>query len=98
MIQIRIIGIRKPGGAYNDHSAISHYQWRNEITGETFTWDRMTMVNWILQNPRENVAYVKNFKGNIAYCKVVRNQFGTMFLETYSNNTMSDNLLSLPQI
>ena len=97
MNQIRIIGIRKPGGAYNDHAAVSHYQWQNAV-GEISIWDRMTMVSWILKNPRENVAYVKDSRGDIAYCKVVRNQFGTLFLETYPDYTSRDNLLNLPQI
>jgi len=97
MIQIRIIGIRKPGGAYNDHSAISHYQWQDG-TGNIGLWDRIIMVNWILGNPREHAAYVQDSRGDVAYCKVVRNQYGTLFLETYSNFSLRDNLLSLPQI
>lgn len=97
-MQVRIIGIRKPGGIYNDHSAISHYQWKNEETGQTNIAERMAMVNWILENPRENLAYVRDFRGDTAYCKVVKNQYGTVFLETYADSTWRDNLLSLPQI
>lgn len=97
MIQIRIIGIRKPGGAYNDHAAISHYQWMDN-TGKTGIWDRISTVNWILENPREHAAYVRDNRGDIAYCKVVRNQYGTLFLETYTDHTLKDNLLSLPQV
>jgi len=97
VIQFRIIGIRKPGGAYNDHSAISHYQWQ-DMTGQVGIWDRMRMVNWILENPREHIAYVRDSRGDTAFCKVVRNQYGTLFLETYANYTSLDNLLSLPQI
>lgn len=97
MIQIRIIGIRKSGGAFNDHSAISHYQWLDG-SGQIGIWDRVRTVNWIRENPRERAAYVRDNKGDIAYCKVVKNQFGTLFLETYLDNTIKDNLLSLPLI
>lgn len=96
MIKIQIIGIRKPGGAY-DHSAITHYQWKDEI-GQVAVWERMKMVNWILENSAEHKAYVKDSLGEIAYCKVVKNQYGTLFLETYPDQTRRDNLLSLPLI
>lgn len=56
------------------------------------------MVDWILENPREHTTYVRDNQGNVAYCKVVRNQYGILFLETYSDQTLRDNLLSLPQI
>jgi hypothetical protein len=97
MIDIQIIGIRKPGGAYNDHSAISHYQWRDG-NGQTAIWDRMKMVNWILEAPQQHRAYVKDIAGDVAFCKVMRSPSGTLFLETRPDGTMADNLLSLPQI
>ena len=97
MIQIRIIGIRKPGGAHNDHSAISHYQLIDN-NGQVGIWDRMSAVNWILENPREHAAYIQDSRGDIAYCKVVKNYHGILFLETYVDNTFRDNLLSLPLI
>lgn len=97
MIDVQIIGIRKPGGPYNDHSAISHYQWK-DMTGQTDIWERMKMVNWLLEKPTEHRAYVKDSIGDIAYCKVMRSPAGTLFLETRPDRTMADNLLSLPQI
>ncbi len=95
MIQIRIIGIRKPGGATNYHSAISHYKWQDQ-SGQTGIWERMVMVNWLLADTNGRRAYVLDRVGNVAYCKVVKNQNGTMFLETYPDSTRADNLLSLP--
>ncbi len=97
MIQIQIIGIRKPGGAHNDHSAISHYQWRDEI-GQVDIWERMRMVNWIMENPDQHKAYVRGSRGDIAYCRVMRSPAGTLFLETYPDHTQADNLLNLPEI
>lgn len=97
MISIQIIGIRKPGGVHNDHSAISHYQWRDG-NGQVDIWDRMTMVNWIYENSREHAAYVRDANGDVAYCKIMKSYAGRLFLETRPDRTMADNLLSLPQI
>lgn len=97
MIDIQIIGIRKPGGVYNDHTAISHYQWKDGI-GQVDIWDRIKMVNWILEVPREHRVYVKDRYGDVAFCKVMRSPAGTLFLETRPDRTVADNLLSLPQI
>lgn len=97
MIQVRITGVRRPVLGPFHHSAITHYRWESQA-GEIKISDRMTFVNWILENPKEHFAYVKDYMGNIAYCKVVRNQFGTIFLETYPDFTNKDNLLNLPQV
>jgi hypothetical protein len=98
-MEVQIIGIRKPGGASNTHSAISHYQWRNNANGESKIATRPDMVKWILSNPTYNKAYVQGILANTkAYCKVVTNAYGTTFLETYPNSTGLDNLLSLPNI
>jgi hypothetical protein len=97
MIYIQIIGIRKPGGAYNDHTAISHYQWK-DVTGQIAIWDRMKMVNWLLENPSEHSAYVRDSRGDVAYCKVMKSPAGNLFLETRPDGTVADNLLNLPQI
>jgi len=97
MIEIQIIGIRKPGGVYDNHTAISHYQWRDG-NGQIAIWDRMRMVNWLLENYQEHRAYVRDSNGDKAYCKVMKSPAGTLFLETYPDRTLADNLLSLPQI
>ena len=97
MIDIQIIGIRKPGGVYNDHSAISHYQWRDGANN-TAIWERLNTVNWILENPREHRAYVRDRLGEVAFCRVMKSPTGTLFLETRPDGAVADNLLSLPQI
>lgn len=94
MIKIQIIGIRKPGGATNHHSAISHYKWQDQ-NGQIGIWDRMTMVNWIQQDPDNHKAYVTDRAGDVVYCRVVRNQYGTLFLETRPDGILADNLLRL---
>lgn len=95
VIELRIIGIRKPGGVGNTHAAISHYKWQSS-TGATDIWDRMQMVQWLLQDLTQHKAFVLDRQGDKAYCRVVKNQFGTVFLETYPDQTGADNLLSLP--
>ncbi len=95
MIEIQITGIRKPGGAYNTHAAISHYRWKDS-TGNVSIWTRERMVEWLLADSKQHRAYVMDSQGRKAYCKVVRNIYGTVFLETYPDGTVSDNLLNLP--
>jgi hypothetical protein len=95
MIKIQIIGIRKPGDTANHHSAISHYKWQDQ-NGQTGIWDRMAMVNWIQQDPDNHKAYVTDRARDVVYCRVVRNQYGTWFLETRPDGILADNLLRLP--
>ncbi len=95
MVKIRIIGIRKPGGAYNHHSAISHYKWQDE-SGQTVIWDRLTMVEWLQEDPTNHKAYVEDRAGDTVNCRVVQNQHGTLFLETRPDGILADNLLRLP--
>ena len=95
MIEIQIIGIRKPGGAYNTHSAITHYQWLDQ-TGKTGIWTRQEMIDWLLSDLNQHKAFVRDRQGDKAYCKVVKNQFGTIFLENYEDGTIANNLLNLP--
>ncbi len=95
VIEIQIIGIRKPGGTANIHAAISHYKWQ-DASGATAIWDRMQMVQWLLQDTTQHKAFVLDSQGDKAYCKVVKNRFGTVFLETYPDQTGADNLLRLP--
>ena len=92
----RITGIRKPGGADNPHEAISHYRWIDDGKTESKITDRMTVVGWVGD---ENIpAYVKDDAGDKAYCKVNVSKSGTKFLQTYSDNIWTDNLLSLPEV
>lgn len=94
MIEIQITGIRKPGGVHNTHEAISHYRWQDAI--KTAIWTREQMVTWILQDTSQYKAFVVDRRGQRAYCKVVKNNYGTIFLETYADGTVADNLLNLP--
>lgn len=95
MIEIEIIGIRKPGGASNTHAAISHYQWK-DAAGNTDIWTREQMVSWLLQDTTQRKAFVRDRRGDKAYCRVVRNVHNTIFLETYPDGILADNLLRLP--
>jgi hypothetical protein len=95
--QIQIIGIRKPAESPNHHSAITHYQWKDS-TGKIDISTRAQMVDWILEDETNRKAYVQDKFGHIAYCRIVRNVYGTSYLETYPDATTLDNLLSLPRI
>lgn len=92
---LRITCINKSGGHHQDpHEAISHYGWLNESTNSSGKNDRLSMVDWVKSGGK---AYVKDIFGNVAYCKVRTSIAGTEFLQTYSDNTPTDNLLSLTE-
>jgi len=92
---VRITCVDKPSGNIkNPHEAISNYGWINEQNGKKGIASRREMVDWIKnENGR---AYVKDAYGNIVYCYVRTSVNGTEFLQTYTDNKYTDNLLSLP--
>lgn len=91
---VRIVCINKSGGDHeNPHEAVSHYGWKNEITGDSNKATRLSMVAWIEEG---NHAYVGT--GSIkVYCEVRQSRNGTKFLQTKSDGEWSNNLLSLPE-
>jgi hypothetical protein len=97
MIDVQIIGIRKPGGVNNEHSSISHYQWL-DTTGQTDIWERLRLVDWLLDKTEIHRAYVKDRNGDIVFCKIMRSSSGNLFLETRPDGIKADNLLSLPEV
>lgn len=96
MIQKQITAIQKPG-ASEHHSAISAYFWKDQSNPLGEWWDRMKMVNWILEDQDQHKAFVLDRRGDKAYCKVMKNQYGTYYLETYADGIHADNLLALPR-
>lgn len=95
MIQIQIIEICIPE-YLNHHSAISMYKFI-DTDKSVVIWTREEIVNWILQDTFNHKAYVIDRRGDIAYCEVIQNEFGTVFLKTYPDGIFADNLLSLPR-
>jgi len=91
---VRIIEIRKPGGAQNIHEAISDYKWVNEDDGKVGVSDRPTMVDWV--ENKSGYAYVKDASGTVR-CYVNVSPAGTKFLQTYADKRWTDNLLSLKE-
>src|ERR1035437_8683778 len=92
----RIVAIHKPEGTPEHHSAIEIYRWR-DVNNNTYDSLRIPMANWMLQNLNENLAYVVDKAGDTVYCKVMKNQYGTYYLETRPDGIKADNLLSLPR-
>ncbi len=92
----RITGIVKSGGADNPHEAISHYQWIDDGKTQVHLDNRPTVVSWV--RDKKIPAYVQDQSGNKAFCKVNVSRSGTEFLQTYSDNIWTDNLLSLPEV
>lgn len=90
---VKIVCINKSDGYHeNPHEAISHYGWKNESSDETGISDRQSMVNWMKQG---NYAYVVDQYGQKVYCQVRVSVNGTEFLQTESDNKLTNNLLSL---
>ena len=90
----RITGIRKPGGAANTHEAISHYRWIEDGKNTSAITDRVKVVGWADAGHK---FYVSDGM-NVAWCGVRKSSRGTRFLQTYSDDTWNDNLLSLPEV
>ncbi|PIZ76303.1 DUF3892 domain-containing protein [Candidatus Peregrinibacteria bacterium CG_4_10_14_0_2_um_filter_38_24] len=96
MTQVRITCINKDrGNHYNPHEAVSHYGWLNPQTNESGKADRASMVVWL--ETQGNSAYVMDRIGNKAYCGVRKSANGNKFLQTYADQTYTDNLLNLPE-
>ena len=96
MALFRATGIIKQGGADNPHEAISDYRLLEDGKTVPFLFNRGSISTWT-PNSRTDI-YVKDSAGNTAFCYVNVNRFGTKFLQTYSDNKWSDNLLSLPEV
>lgn len=93
---VRITCINKPSGnLQNPHEAISHFGWINEQNNESGKSTREEMVRWL--KIQGNKAYVKDLYGNVAYCGVRASSRGVEFLQTYTDRTYTDNLLSLKE-
>ena len=94
---IRITCINKAGGQhYDPHTAITNLGWVNDSTGEPGKSTRQAVYDWLKQNSG-NQAYVTDRFGNKAYLYPRENQHGTQFVQTYSDQTWTDNLLALPE-
>lgn len=98
MIRRRIIEIHKPLGAPEHHSAIEKYKYvALDEGGQTYIALRMSMVNWISQDPKNHIAFVIDSRGNTAVCMIEESPAGHFYLKTRPDGIRSDNLLSLPR-
>lgn len=91
MSEVEITCINKDGGNHqNRYEAVTHYGWR-KANGEAGRSERQAMVSWVEDG---NTAYVMG-SGTKVYCRVVTNNHGTKFLQTYADGKETNNLLSL---
>ena len=94
MSEVQIVCINKDGGNHsNPHEAISYYGWVN-AQGKRDKLTRAAMVEWIELG---NHAYVEDLSRDRAYCQIRKSINGNKFLQTVSDNTFNNNLLSLPE-
>lgn len=87
---VRITAIRMVGSEHHQH--ISDLRWINPATQATGESTRAAMVEFVRKNP--NQAYVESATSR-AYLKVV--EATPPYVQTYADNTLTDNLLSLPR-
>lgn len=85
---VEIIAIHMVGSGH--HSHISELKWRNPQTKATGTSTRAGMVEFVRANP--DTAYVQG-PTRQAFLKVV--EANPPYVQTYADNTWTDNLLSL---
>lgn len=90
-MSIRITHIRKPN-AQSPHEAISHYGCpKND--GSLGVYEREFFIKWLEDNNTK--AYVSDGTNRV-WCSI-RNNGHIKYLQTYSDDTWTNNLLSLPQ-
>lgn len=93
---VRIVCINKDGGNhYDPHEAISHYGWLDESKNERGKSTREVMVDYI--ENKNGQAYVIDSSARKVYCYVRKSSNGIKFLQTYSDNRYTNNLLELPE-
>lgn len=88
---VEITHIRQSGGA--GHESITHYEWRNPVTGAVDGSSKAAMVNWI--DADGGRAFVGS-GANRAEIGVVHPAQGQPYLRTYADGQWTNNLLSLP--
>ena len=92
-MSIRITCINKASGNHeNPHVAISHLGWTEDGTGKSGKMTREAMYDWIKGG---GTAYVKDWRGDVAYLITEISARGTKFVKTKPDGTKADNLLSL---
>ncbi|HEY2383622.1 MAG TPA: DUF3892 domain-containing protein [Terriglobia bacterium] len=95
MVAIRVTCINKENGYHEDpHHAISMLGWVEDGTGNSQTWTRLQMYDWV---KRGGDAYVRDGQGNRAQVVARESQHGTQYVRTIADRVLTDNLLRLPE-
>ena len=90
---VRVTCINKDNGNHdNPHEAIHTFGWLNEQTGKTGKASLQEMVDYIDGGGR---AFVRSNYSEVD-CYTRRGKY-RKFVQTYSDNTPTDNLLWLPE-
>lgn len=87
---IQITAVHMEGNDWHEH--IGEMRWLDTATGGGGTSTREEMVKFVRQFP--NVAFVQG-PTQIAYLRV--HETHPPYVQTYADNTWTDNLLSLPR-
>ena len=87
---LRVCAVRTVGRV--DHRSIIELRWVNDITGETGTWSREQMVEY-LSDPNRGRAIVVDDLGSVEI-RVVAGE--PRYLQAFADEHPTDNLLWLP--
>lgn len=92
---IRIRCINKSGGYHeNQHEAIEFFGWVDDANPNNCGRSNLAQIVKYLEEG--NYAYVSSY-GTKAYCYVRTSSRGLKFVQTYADQTPTDNLLQLPE-
>jgi hypothetical protein len=95
-MSVRITCINKSGGNHADlHHAIEYLGWTNEESGKSGESSRLEVSDWIKNQTGK--AFVRDDRGNIAFVGTREHSNGTKYLQTYSDEVWTENLLVLPE-
>lgn len=95
-MSIRITCINKDNGYHeNPNLAITYLGWINEVTKESGKNTRLEIYSWIKE--KNGYAYVMDINGNKAKVITAETSQGTKYLKTEADNSIKNNLLSLPE-
>jgi hypothetical protein len=93
---VRIICIKKDEDSNNNpYLAIDHFEWINERINVNGVTERTLIHDWIKEGNGE--AYITDAKGNKTYLIPAVCPQGNKYVKTVVDETITDNLLLLPQ-
>ena len=90
---IQIIRRHMVGGRAHEH--IAEVEWQDVTTGRIDNSSREIIVRWLDENPKVNIAIVKDPQGDTSWVGTIHPSGGPAYLRTHADGKWNDNLLAL---